>query len=526
MNEKLEPSSEISQNLALDELQDASKRKQVEAYFKDKKGDILEVSKGRRSEMQEIMRDMNRTKAGPDKIIEAILQRLFSKSLDAKLQSTYPDQFAGVVVEENINLVGDDDTKEELNANPVFMKARGKILAALRADVMKAQQQKGKYMKPAYIDKFAEAVFRKYVKDMDEEIYGRVTESNVDNDLPIMTFEQWRMTDPSLTDETLFMGFDAAEARQFVGDVAKVKTELAKYDPKKAGMDEQLTKFFQQEITRIEDAALASQDAAIAALDEAKQLAKPFAAAQTFVKYQKVAKEKLNEVAELKDKLPDFDASIEEGYNKWLKDIDLAIAAFIAQKGAGEVGIRETVIQDLDKKLAAEKERATNMAKEQEKAEEQKEAEEKAKENEPPDPVKNPDAWLEHMGKEMGPFGGILVAFLAGHPLWEKVKKFIGKFSKKKDALEKAPMVPRVQKFLTEKYGIKGEDAVNLSNLEVAKVLKMNKAPDNIPADTFTSLQEGMKRNGATEGTAGTVLDFIDKKRSDWKDADKDEKAA
>lgn len=526
MTDKPKSSSEISQNLALDELQDESKRKQVEAYFEGKKTEINEVAKGRRQELQEVMREMNRMKAGPDKIIEAILQQLFSKSMESKIRSSYPDKFADILIEFNINLVGDDDTKEELNANAVFTKARGKVLASIQADISKVQQQTGRYMKPQYIDQFAEAVMRRYMKSMDEDIYGRVTESNVDNDLKIMTFDEWRMSNPSFSDDTLFFHFNPEEAKRFVGDVAKVKTELAKCDAEKAGMSKPLAEFFQKETTRIENAAMASQDGAISALDAAQKLTKAFAAALTIAKLQKDTEAKLNEAKNLKDKLPDFDASIEEGYNKILKDIESATTTFIEKKGDVEPALRTKDLEELNKKLETEKERANKQAVEQQEEEKKKEEEEKAKENEPPNPVDDPDKWLEHMGKEMGPFGGILIAFLAGSPLWERCKKFMAKIGKKKDALEKAPLISRVQPFMTTKFDLKGEEAVTLTQMDVSEVLKNSKAPSGVRQKPYEAFQTSLKHNGATEGTAGTILDFVDKKRDEWKDADAPEKTA
>lgn len=522
MTDKPKSSSEISQDLALDELQDDSSRKQVEAYFEGKKSEISEVSKGRRQELREVMREMNRQKAGPDKIIEAILQQLFLKSMETKIRSSYPDKFADILIEFNINLAGDDDTKEELNANPVFTKARGKVLASIQADITKAQQEKGKYLKSQYVDNFADAVMRRYMKSMDEDIYGRVTESNVDSDLKIMTFDEWHMNNPSYSDETLFFSFNPEEARRFVGDIAKVKTELAKIDPQKAEMDNPLTDFFQKEVARIESGAMAGQDAAISALEEAQKLGASFAGALTVVKLKKDAEIKLNEAKNLKDKLPDFDASIEEGYQKFIQDIDAVTASFIKKNGTGELTIQTNSLDDLNKKLDAEKERTNKAVAEKEQEEQKKEADEKAKENEPPDPIEKPDEWLAHMGKEMGPFGGILVAFLAGSPLFAKFKKFIGKFKKKADAIEQGPRIAKAQTFLTKRFDFMGEEAIALTEMSIADALKASKAPPEVRQKPFVAFQEGLKRNGATEGTAGTVLDFVEKKESTWKDADDD----
>lgn len=522
MSEQPKASSELSQNLALDELKDESKRQQVEAYFHEKKAEIGDVSKGRRKEMQDVMREMNRMKAGPDKIIEAILRRLFSESTKSKFRTSYPDKFADLLIEFNINLAGDDDTKEELNANTVFKKARGKVLGSIEADITKVQQAKGKYLKPQYIDMFAEAAMRRYMKSMDEDVWGRVSESNVDEDLKIMTFQEWRQSNISYSDETLFLSFNPEEARRFVGDMAKVKTELSKITPKKAGMDKAFIDFFQKESTRIESDAMASQDAAIAALEEAQKLGKSFASALTIVKQKKDVEAKLNESKNLKDKLPDFDVSIEEGYKKFIKNIDAVIAAFIAKKGAGELMVQTKTLDDLNKKLTGEKERAAKGAAVQQEEEKKKEAEEKVKENEPPSPVDNPDEWLAHMGKEMGPFGGILVAFLAGSPLFGKFKKFIGKFKKKKDALEQAPRIVKIQGLLRKKFHFKGEEALALTDMKISDVLKASKSPSKVRQKPFKAFQEGLKTNGATKGTAGTVLEFIEKKQKDWKETNDD----
>ncbi len=516
-------SSEVRELLSLDQLTDEEKRKQVEAFFTDEKDKIREVASGQRDKFKDLMKEMNRTKAGADRIIEAILAKMFEGNLERSVRSRYGDVFADAVLAETIDFEGDDDTKEELNSNPAYQKARGRILATIRAGVLKFQQSKKKYMKPQYIDQYAKAVCEKYVKNMDEDIWFRVTEENVEKDLKPMTIDEWLNAHPELTPDELFYDFDVKEAKRFIGDVAGVKRELAKIDPSAKGLNAKLSHFFATEVSKIEAEVMGRPDNPQQVVEAAKALSTAFASALVLSKYQASIHERLNEIASLKDKIPDLDPSFEAGYKKINGEIEHAITTYLQKKDAEALKLEATAMRDLDAKLEAAKNKASETAKKEEEAAAEDEAAAAAKEEEPPDLLEDPKGFIAHM--------------LKGHPIMAAVfgifgfDKMIDKMMNKEggifERLSFSKHLVNARTLLEEIYKFEEEEVNALHAAKVGELLKRHSPPEGVDAKRFKTLQEDLRLNGGDENTKENFVHFLKKVKVDnWKQASEEEKNA
>ena len=502
------PKSEAAEILPLDEITDKSKRRQVEAYFKDKK-DVLDAAKGQRGKLQEVVRKMNRAKAGPDQIIEAIVNNIFASNLDRNVRGKYAKEFVDEIIEQNINLVGDDDTVEELNANPVCQKARAKVLAVIKNGIQAAEKERGKFLKPKYADKYATAVCEKFVKDMDEEITGRVSAENVKVDLTPMTFNDWVAAHPENTDDTLFYSLNLAEAKEFVAEVSAVKSAMAPIDLKVKDLDKRLVTYFQGGMDKLNDEILARPVDPEPTIKAAKALAASYAVAMNIVKHQTDIKKRLQEIAELKKKQPDFDPTIEADYKKIEGETNKLIDSLIEKKGKGELAINQKAFTDLNKKFDAAKKQAAAPKK---KPDETTDAAEGASEAEP-DLMTNPEGFLEKIGKEGGPIMSLVMAFFVGSPMFAKFKKFIGKFKNKTDVLKMAPRLNKFRDFLKKQdIEMKGDESAKVSQMELSKVLKMSRSPSGVGQKGFDALKVVLNENGAKKSTKGTVMEFLETK--------------
>lgn len=521
MSEQPKSQSELAENLALDELTDAEKRKQVEAYFEGKKQEISDVAKGKRGKLQEVMREMNRTKAGPDKIIEAILAELFQGALERDVSGRYAELFHTVLDEVGVDLEGDDKDRN----NPVRKKAMAIALTAIQQQVRAEEQKAKKFMNRQYVHEFAEALIRDYVKKMDDKAetfkWGVLHENELkEKGMEPMTFSDWIGVPPRYSEKQLFMELSPTEAKRFVGDIAGVKQELAKVKPEAAGLDKRLSDFFKAEAARIEGEAISQPGNLQPSLEAAAVLAAAFASAMKLSTFKGDVEARLNDAAGLKDKLPDFDASIEQGYHNLLSDVEASTKAFLEKKGAGDVVLKTKEKQELDKKLDAEKKRAEESAA-------KTAEEEKAKEEAGPNPLEDPEGFLQHIFKDhpiltavFGFFGfdKIFTKFLNSPKVkkLQNVLKYKGKSQAEIERIGKEVM-PKYVAFMEKEFEIKKEPAEEISLMDVSDFMKLTRSPKGVDQKPFEAFQKALESNGATKTTSGLLIDFMEKNMKEWK---------
>ncbi|MBU1953340.1 hypothetical protein KKH03_00015 [Patescibacteria group bacterium] len=515
----------LGKDLGLDELSDAQKKREVITFFEGKKDAIKGVASGKLEQLKAAMKQMERKQASSDQIITQILTTLFSTHLDENIRTKYADEFAQAVLAESIWLVGDDDTKEKLNSNSVFTKARAMVLGTIKAGI-KESQESGKYLKPQYIDQYATAVFGKYVKNMDEDITGRVTEENVEKDLKPMTFNDWRASHPELTEKELYLDLSDTEARDFALDIAGIRKEMDKINPSLEGLDPKLSSYFVNEKSKLHEESLNRPDSLRLVQEEAVKLAASFAAAAALTEVQKGVREKLNEVVGLKDKVPNLDASLETGYKQVLTSIDGAVTNFIEKKNAESLRIDTKAKTDLDAKLEAEKQKAPAPGETPEGGEagaEGAEAEEKI------NPLEDPAGFLQNMFKDHPIIASMLSMFgldkifdkVMQNPTVRRLRDMATYAGKSKEQIEKIEkeLIPKFVKFADEKFGIKKNGAEVLAKMKVPAVLKLTRSPIHVDEDQFTAFKAALELNGATKDTKGLVIDFMENKFDDWKAA-------
>ena len=530
-NQPTEPAAEtaehnsLSQELGLDEISNAETKREVINYFEGKKEDIKGVTSGKLEQLKDAMRKMERQSAGSDKIIEEILQTLFSTHLNENIRMKYADEFALAVLNKNINFEGNDDTKAELNANPVYTKARTNVLNTIKAGVLDAQKI-GKFIKPKYVDQYAGEVFGKYVKNMDEDIYGRVSESNVSKDLHPMTFSDWRASHLELTDKELFLDLSITEAKEFALDIAGIKKEMDKINPAIPGLNPKLSSYFANEKSKLHEESLNRPDNLRLVQQEAAKLAGSFAAAVSLAEFQKGVKEKLNEVIGLKDKFAGLDATIEPGYKKVLANIDAAIAKFMENKDDKSLTVDPKEKSDLDAKLALEKQKVPDPGTEAAAAAET-EKEEAKKIN----PLEDPAGFFKNLFKDHPIIASMLSMLgmdkmfdkIAQNPAMQKMRALMAYAGKSKEQIEKInkELIPKFVKFADEKFGIKKNGAELLAKMKVSAVLKLTRSPMHVDENQFNAFKAGLEENGAEKGYKGLVIDFMETKFGDWKVLDK-----
>lgn len=451
------------------------------------------------------------------------LQSTFKQDLNGR----YAEKFDEVMNDIEPDLEGDDNPE-----NVVWRKARGIAITAIASEIEGAQKKAGKFIKRDVVHEFAEALIRDYVTKMDEKAeqlafnIGVLHESELDPqknpDMRPLTFDDWLGIPPRYPEDQLYEQLDMQASKEFAGNVGKVGAELAKI--RDEGLDLKFQKFFATEKARIQKEALSNPEAAKESLQTAEQLSQNFAKARVLSKLIKDLDARLNDVAGLKEKVADLDPALEEGYKKERENIAMLIDAFVAS-GKGKMDYDVKMIVELDKKLAGVKELARTDAARAEKAVPAgpaAEAEQVAESAEqPPDPMEDPDAFLVHMGNEMGPFGKLIVGFLAGSPFFAKFKTWMGTMKGKygvEGFQEAAPQIALSLTFMREKFGFHGDEALAFSDQEVAQVLRMDHPPAGVRQEPFDLFIAALRRNGATNNTIATVPGFLRDHEEHWID--------